>query len=222
MQWDCYRQFQFVLHWNICRSNFDCDHERNKKKIYCSAQIDFDVIFLLIRTFQCIYFFQSWRHKSNFNLWKFMWLYNSCWLNWQQIAWIYERMNKRKTIQFRKLWVCSRNHQSGNLFTVSSCVRLDLLNKFIFSCFRLLFLCHRSMKSDIDARRSCQTVFNNMEVMNFIPISICIVQSFRSVGCCRHYFLLSHVIRCVGIQLKPFIRFILDVCLMSAFGMTFK
>lgn len=111
-----------------------------QKKIYCSAQIDFDVIFLLIRTFQCIYFFfQSWRHKSNFNLWKFMRLYNSCWLNWQQIAWIYKRMNKRKTIQFRKLWVCSRNHQSGNLFTVSSCVRLDLLNNFFFLAFDYYF-----------------------------------------------------------------------------------
>lgn len=146
MQWDCYRQFQFVLHWNICHSNFDCDHERKKKKLLLSAN-RFRCDFSINQNISMhLFFFQSWRHKSNFNLWKFMRLYNSCWLNWQQIAWIYKRMNKRKTIQFRKLWVLllcvflhSRNHQSGNLFTVSSCVRLDLLNNFFFLAFDYYF-----------------------------------------------------------------------------------
>lgn len=62
----------------------------------------------------------------------------------------------------------------GNLFTVSSCVRLNLLNSFSDYYFVPSFKQKVTLMRDC----SCQTVFNNMEVMNFIPILFVLCNHF--------------------------------------------
>lgn len=103
-------------------------------------------------------------------------------------------------------WICICTSMV-NLFIVSSCVRLDLL---ILYFYRSLPLVHYLLRDRFVnknwhwcARRSCQIVFNNKEVMNFIPnivyiwfdpfeiyMHIIMVHGnlWRSIGCCHQLF----------------------------------
>lgn len=90
---------------------------------------------------------------------------------------------QRKKNQFFLIEKSLFIRQTESVYCVLSCAVFALIEfcfLFLSLLYGLLFVCYRSIKNDIDARRSCQNVFNNMEVMNFIPC-IRIVQSFHLV-----------------------------------------